>query len=405
MKDKFTLNPENKLEDALAMLAAGISVADILADAADDADWLRPLLEVAAEVEELGPALKVPPPDASLQRMLAYSQELAAVSQPAAPGRSSWLAGLATLLGGGWVPRLATGLVSAMLLVLLLGGTLTILAERSLPGQPLYSLKRAGEMLRLNLNRDPDQRAQIVENYNERRQAEAIMLMEQNQVATVAFVGQLAAVTGASLRVDDLAIQLTRQTQVTGNLAAGAQVQVEVQTQPPDRLVALAVTVIEPAPPSPTPLPSPTATLTPTPSPTTTPHLSSTGDTLKLPSLTPTATPTDLPTSTPTLPPPTATPILPTATSSVSPLLPPTVGSDNQSDNNENNNGSADEAGNGNENTNDSGSDNSGSGSDNSDSGSDDSGGSNSGSGSSNSGSGSSGGDGGHSDGGGSGND
>jgi uncharacterized membrane protein YgcG len=377
MKDKFTLNPENKLEDALALLAAGSSVADILADAGDEADWLRPLLEVAAEVEELGPTIKVPPPAASLHRMLAYGQELAAVSPPTAPERSRRLAGLAALLGGGWVPRLATGLVSAMLLVLLLGGTLTVLAERSLPGQPLYGLKRAGEMLRLNLNSDPDQRAQILENYNQRRQAEAMQLLQQNQVATVEFIGQLAAVTGASLRVDDLAIQLTPQTQVTGNLAAGAQVRVEVQTQPPDRLVALAITVIEPAPPSPTPLPSPTATLTPTASPTATPHLSSTGDTLKLPTLTPTATPTDLPTSTPTLPPPpTATPIPSTATPSDSPFIPPTVGSDNQPDNNENNNGSVGDSGNSNENTNDSGSDNSGSGSDNSGSGNSGSGGS-----------------------------
>lgn len=332
MNDKFTRNVDDKLEDALTMLAAGVPVAEILADAGDDADWLRPLLEIATEVGELHTAISVPSPQASLQRMLVYSEELAATSPPIRSTSLGWSTVLASLFRG-WLPRLATGLVSALLMVVLLGGTLTVLAQRSLPGQPLYSFKRAGEMLQLGLTLDSAQRDQLLKNYNQRRQMEAKLLLEQNQVATVDFLGQVEMVTETSLTVDSLAIQLTPQTRVSGNLAVGAQVEVKVLTQPPDQLVALAVGVIEPAPPLPTPLPTPMPTLTPRPSPTATAthSLSSATDTLKLP----TATPTDIPTNTPTVPPPSpaATSLPPTDTQPAATAIPPASGNDNTNEN------------------------------------------------------------------------
>ncbi|HXV43471.1 MAG TPA: DUF5667 domain-containing protein [Anaerolineae bacterium] len=375
--DKFTLPGEDKLEDALALLAAGMPLAEILADAGEDADWLRPLLEVAAEVGEFRSTLPIPSPEASLQRMLTYGQELKAASPPAAPVRSDWSTMLARLFSN-WLPRLATGLVSAMLVIVLLSSTLTVLAQRSLPGQPLYGLKRIGETLRLSLAFDPSQQAQLLENYNQRRQMETRLLLEQKQVAQVDFFGQVEAVTETSVTVDGLIIQRTPETKMSGNVATGARVKVEVLTQPPDQLLALAITVVEPALPTPTPLP-PTATLTPTPTATAIPTLSrsSATDTLRLP----TVTPTPLPTSTPTIPPPspTATLLPPTATL----FIPPTGGDDNGSTNENSNNSPGD-----NNNGNDNSGDNSGSGGDDSGSGNDNGGGDdNSGSGSEDSGS------------------
>lgn len=376
MMNKPMSHAEDRLEDALALLAAGVSLADILAEAGDDAEWLRPSLELALEVGELQAAIAVPSPEASLQRMLAYGQELAATAPPAASrsGRPSLWAGF---FGGAWLPRLATGLVSALLLMVLLGGTLTVLAQRSLPGQPLYSLKRAGETVRLNLTFDTERRSQLLENFNQQRQTEARLLLEQNLVAAVNFSGQLDTLTATSLTLDGLALQLTPQTKITGNLAAGARIEVEALTQPPDRLIALAVTVIEPAPPTPAPLPTPLPTVTPTA--TATRSLSSATDTLQLPTVTP------LPTATPTIPPPppTATPLPPTATSPASPLIPTSeTGNDNSNENGSQGPGDGDntndENGQANDNDNgsdDSGGDNSGSGSDNSGSGSDNSGG------------------------------
>jgi uncharacterized membrane protein YgcG len=374
LNDKFTPNPDDKLEDALALLAAGVPLAEVLAEAGDDAEWLRPLLEIATEVDELQATIPIPAPEPSLQRLLAYGKDLAAASPPVISGSSSWGLLLAQLFGGGLFPRLATGLVTALLVVALLGGAVTVLAQRSLPGQPLYSLKRAGEALRLALTQDPAEHDRLLENYNQRRQLEAHMLLEQGQMAELVFEGRIESLTSTSLTLDGLMVQLRPQTQVNGTLAIGARVQVEALTQPPDQLIALAVTMIEAAPPTPTPIPTSTSTPTPTPSPTATPGLSRATDTLRLPTVTPTHTPSPLPPS------PTATPTVivvepPTA-------IPPT-GDDNANINENTNDdqGGDDDNANGNEdadNTNDNG-----------DSGGDDNSGSDSGGSSDNSGSGS----------------
>jgi uncharacterized membrane protein YgcG len=399
MNDNDTTKVDDKLEDALALLAAGIPVDDILAEAGVDAEWLRPLLALAGEVGELQAAVPVPSPEASLERMLAYGRELAATTPPAAPVQPNWVATLVAFLSNGWLPRLAAGLASAFLLVFLLGGMVTVLAQRSLPGQPLYGLKRAVENARLNLTFNPETRAQLLETYNQQRQAEAKLLLQQNEVAKVGFWGVVQAINETSLTLADFTVQLTPQTQVNGTLAAGARVEIEALTQPPDHLTALTITVIEPAPPTPTPLPSPTATPSPTPTPsltataTSTRSLSSDTDILILPTLTPTATSTPAPTDTPTLPPPTVTPIPPTATLPPLPTTPvdnnTNGGGSEGSDNNSNgDNSSPEDNNNGDDNSNDNsggddnsngddsgGNDNSGGGDDNSSSGSDDSGG------------------------------
>jgi uncharacterized membrane protein YgcG len=385
MKNKPVSYAEDRLEDALALLVAGVPLAEILAEAGDDAEWLHPFLEMAIKVGELQTAITLPAPGASLQRMLAYGQELAGSTPPAAPRRSNWVGVLASLLGSGWLPRLATGLISALLMVVLLGGTLSVLAQRSLPGQPLYSLKRAGETLRLSLSFDPVTRAQLIENYNQRRQVEAKLLLEQGQVAMLSFMGQVETLTNTSLTLDGQIIQITPQTKVTGNLAVGARVEAEVLTQPPDRLIARGITVIEPAPPIATPLPTPTATPSPTVTATATRSLSNDSDTLQLPTATPTVTP--LPsTATPTVLPPS-----PTATPPASPLIPPSDGieNDNTDENTNDNSGGTNQNDNSND---DSGGSNSGSGGDehsgsgSGSSGSGSGGGDNSGSGSSKSG-------------------
>jgi len=52
MNNEFFDNPDEKLEDALAMLAAGIAIEEILAEAGPDAEWLRPMLKLVADVSD-----------------------------------------------------------------------------------------------------------------------------------------------------------------------------------------------------------------------------------------------------------------------------------------------------------------------------------------------------------------
>lgn len=274
---------EDKLEDALAMLAAGIPLEEVLTEAGDDAGWLRPLLELADEVGEFQQTVSIPGPEASLQRMLSHAEKLAATGPGELSAQSGWSYLLSNIFGGGL--RLAAGLATALLIFVLAGGTFTLAAQRSLPGEPLYPLKRAGERLQLNLARDPDQREQLLDTFNQRRQMEVSRLLAEEQEGEVTLQGEVVTVTADSIELAGLAARLTPDTQIEGSLAAGSRVRAEIKVYPPDKVVALSLTVIE----SPVVLPSPTPTPTMTSPSMATPGQGQAADTL--PVLEPTATP------------------------------------------------------------------------------------------------------------------
>ncbi|MCB0166910.1 MAG: hypothetical protein KDI79_21970 [Anaerolineae bacterium] len=304
MNSEPTINQADKLDEALALLAAGVSLDEILAEAGDDAAWLRPMLELAAEVNALKADIPIPAPQASLDRLLAHANSMAAPAPAYSPGRP--------------VPRprfnlgrllfntgLSTAIAAALLFLVcvfgsLLGGGMVLAAEGSLPGQPLYPVKRLGETIRLTLTQDTRQRHQLEDTFNQRRVEEVNHLIEQRKAAPVRLSGRVEAVSAAWLTVDDLTIELAPETIIKGELAVGAQVRLEGQTNAAGQLVATSITVLEPAPPTPTPTPLPptstpipTATATPPP-PTATPTAASqsTSDTIKL---IPTATPKPAP--------------------------------------------------------------------------------------------------------------
>lgn len=294
---QFPYTPDDKLEEALALLAAGLPLDEVLAEAGEDAVWLRPLLETTVDIGRVKEAIPLPPPEASLARMLAHAETLrreAAPDDEAQPGR--WHT-LSTLL----LTRPLVGLATALLLLVLGGGTLMILSQDSLPGQPLYGLKQGSEALQLGLTFNETERERLVDRFNQRRQAETRQLLKQGQTAAVSFAGRVETVTEDMIIVDGLAAQVRPETRVDGSLNAGAYVHFAGTTDPNGNLMATSITVTIPAPPTVTPSPSPTTPFTATPSPTHTPE--------------PTATFTPRPTATP--------PATPTA--SPSPTLAPTA--------------------------------------------------------------------------------
>jgi hypothetical protein len=161
-------NQDDKFEEALALLAAGVPLEEILRQAQAEAEWLRPMLEVVTEVGELRSATPLPPPQASLERLLNHAETLAAPPVPTPPARESWWSSFLNRLSRGPALRLAAGLAVALLLLILSGGGATLLAQNSLPGQPLYGLKQATEKIQLSLARDPAQRKKLQENINQR---------------------------------------------------------------------------------------------------------------------------------------------------------------------------------------------------------------------------------------------
>lgn len=304
MNSEPTINQADKLDEALALLAAGLSLDEVLAEAGDDAAWLRPMLALATEVDALKVDIPIPSSQASLDRLLAHANSLATPASSSSPGQTSRSVARPRFNFGRLLfnTGLSTAIAAGLLVLVcvfgsLLGGGMVLAAEGSLPGQPLYPVKRLGETIRLTLTQDTRQRQQLEDTLNQRRIDEVNHLIEQRKTALVRFIGRIEAISATGLMVDDLTIELAPETVLDGELAVGALVRLEGQTNGAGQLVAVTISVLEPAPPMPTPTVTPTPippTSTPTPPPTVTPTaaIQSTSDTIKL---APTATPKPAP--------------------------------------------------------------------------------------------------------------
>ena len=51
--NSFSNNLDDKLEESLVQLAAGIALDEVVTSAGEDGQWLQPLLEIATEVSKL----------------------------------------------------------------------------------------------------------------------------------------------------------------------------------------------------------------------------------------------------------------------------------------------------------------------------------------------------------------
>jgi hypothetical protein len=290
---------ENILQHCLARIASGESVDACLRDFSERAEELRPLLEAAAALRGWQPPALSPG-----ARVAARERARTALAtRQAASGRWDW-----GRLWGWSGARLALPL--ALMLALLLGtlGIGVAAAQSSLPGQPLYNLKRQSEQLRLQLASDAEQTAELRLQFAGRRideaLAEATDCTSDPQVlddlaheydAALQAIAQLGPEAQARLRARfENAVRAHQQAlaearQLATTTCANAELE-----RVEDLSRGAAQRAISPTPSPTTPSASPTASATRPPI-----------------RRTPTASPTALPpppTATPTLPPPTATP-------------------------------------------------------------------------------------------------
>ena len=160
------------LDAALRRLRAGESVTDITATSADQA--LVPLLEAAQMLRSLQP-VETPTPEALRVDRDEFVMEIRRVQQQSvSPGRlmrlREWIAhSIPWTLSGNALQkkerRHITALIAkfALLFGLTFGsmGGAVALADESLPGSPLYSIKLASEEVTMNLTADPADRAAL----------------------------------------------------------------------------------------------------------------------------------------------------------------------------------------------------------------------------------------------------
>jgi LysM repeat protein len=191
----------------------------------------------------------------------------------------------------------------ALVFVLALGAT-SILAESSLPGSPIYGLKRFTENARLIFATD---REALEQQFDQRRVSEVERLIVERRAAEVMFEGELEAVNGTTWQVEGLPVHVSPETPGAASVQTGDTIEVRALTTAEGEIVATSIRLVSgDESPIPTLAPStdvPIQTSSPTTIVTQTPTPGA--------SITPIRTPTSSPTPENRLP-PSATPCIPT---------------------------------------------------------------------------------------------
>jgi hypothetical protein len=174
------VDPESILSDCLDRLARGDTLVACLFSYPAEADWLAPLLSTASRLQAPdSPALSAESFSAGEARLLARAAELRVRQKEVASGRRMAIPGL--LLGA---RRLVAAVVASLVLLLgiLSAGTVSA-ASSSLPGSPLYPVKRATETLISSLAPTPQLQARVHLAWADRRLREIEAVTERGEVA------------------------------------------------------------------------------------------------------------------------------------------------------------------------------------------------------------------------------
>jgi len=236
----------NQLEECLASIRAGDSVASCLARYPDDADELAPLLHISLALEGLpqpGPAKATT--QAAKSQFLALAERKSSTRFPAlgifAAFRSSFKRVFTLPAPLAPVRSLATT-AAALALIVLIGWGVIHASSGSLPGDPLYAFKLLGEDVQRVFTLD-DGRFGLDTAFGERRRWEVEQLLAEGREQPVQFSGILRQQSASQVWVEDIQVILDDRTKVQGELAPGIYVTVVGLTQQPGTVLAQNIAV------------------------------------------------------------------------------------------------------------------------------------------------------------------
>jgi len=128
--------------------------------------------------------------------------------------------------------------VAAVVLLVVIGIGVFGVSAASLPGDPLYSVKRSFENIQLSLARDPVQRMDLEESYGQRRMEEVKAVQASKRAASVEFVALVEAMNAEGWIIGGLPVQVSPATLIEGTLHVGDLVEVTGYTLLDGRIVA-----------------------------------------------------------------------------------------------------------------------------------------------------------------------
>ncbi len=235
------------LDHGLNGLALGEDAAAICARYPHLSVDLRPLLDVARLAQQHG-TRQVPAgaQHTSRARFLAQAAELRQQDDRSRPVPAGVLGVLREVrrLPGRLAAHRAVALVLALALVFVLGGYGALAASaQSLPGEPLYGLKRTVEQTQLLLSPDDRARAELEQRFDERRVDEAQRVAASTRTVPLEFGGQLESQAGERWSVAGITVIVRPDTPVAGTPVPGLFVQVQGTSQPDGSVLAARVDV------------------------------------------------------------------------------------------------------------------------------------------------------------------
>jgi hypothetical protein len=213
------------LIECLEALQAGTTVEQLLARYPSEAAQLEPALQAAANLSALR---GIGPSPAVQSRARAAFLAKAAAMRPASPLTAR----------AGWLLRPLVAFVTVVVLLAVVGGGVLGTSASSLPGDPLYGLKRSVESLELSLTRDPVRRVNLEESYAHRRVQEAKAVQSSKRAATVQFSALIQTMESDVWTLGGMAVQVGPGTSVQGTPAVGEFVEVTGRVQSNGQIVA-----------------------------------------------------------------------------------------------------------------------------------------------------------------------
>ena len=289
------------LEDCLKRLRSGQSREDCLAAYPEHSERLRPLIQAATHLRTVTASQPRPQAiQAGRERMLATARSNSTGNsfvQPVSSGDFSRytvriFTFIKTLLFGKETHgmKFALRLAIDLIVILMIGGILTVNASaRSLPGDPLYSVKRTWEEMRLTLTLDDPARQKLQDQFRQMRLEEVREMMQMGKTGLVEFEGQLESLTAEEWVVSGIRVGMQPDTIVEGDPEAGQVVRVRARVLNNGTVIALQVRMLSQPAFYPSPKSSHTPVLTPIPSLTTWP--THTGEPMYKPTYEPTHMP------------------------------------------------------------------------------------------------------------------
>lgn len=137
-----------------------------------------------------------------------------------------------------WLLRPLVSFLTVMALVAIVGSGVLVASAASLPGDPLYAVKRSFEGLQLSLVRDPLQRANLEESYTRQRTEEVRAVQASSRVTRVQFAAPLEAMAADKWIVGGFTVQVPPGIPITGTPQVGEFVEIAGRTLPDAQIVA-----------------------------------------------------------------------------------------------------------------------------------------------------------------------